>query len=357
MSRASGVTVTPGDWPAEAVVGEWDALARRTSAPHYLRPGWFGPWYEAFSPESALVLQARRAEELVGVLPLVERRGVVASASNGHSPCFAPLAADPETLEALLAAARERARRRLDLLYVDGEDPARQQLVAPGGGRTIERVIARSPYIDLEGDWAAFEAALPSKRRSDMRRRHRKLEEAGTVEIADVTESDRIGELLAEGWSVEAKGWKGEGGTAVAAGAATSLFYERIAAWAMAEGLLRLSFLRLDGRVLAFAFCFEDSRTLDVLKIGFDPEYGKFAPGVLLTRHMVETAFDAGLEAYEFLGDADPYKLVWTDLTHERLRIQAFPASVIGRAEATAWRRGLPLAKRLLRRRGARRPR
>ena len=343
-----------GGWPADGAIGEWDELATRTSASHYLRPGWFGPWYEAFEPESALVLQARRAEELVGVLPLVERRGVVASASNGHSPCFAPLAADDEALEALLDAARQRARRRLDLLYVDAEDPARRRLLVPGDGRTLERVIARAPYIDLAGDWAGFEASLRSMRRSDMRRRYRKLEESGTVEIADVTESDRLGELLEEGWAVEAKGWKGEGGTAVAVGEATSLFYERVAEWAMAEGLLRLSFLRLDGRVLAFAFCFEDSRSLDVLKIGFDPEYGKFAPGVLLTRHMVESAFDAELEAYEFLGDDDPYKLVWTDLAHERVRIQAFPASVVGRAEATVWRRGLPLAKRVLRRRATR---
>lgn len=100
---------------------------------------------------------------------------------------------------------------------------------------------------------------------------------------------------------------------------------------------------------IAFAFCLIDSLSLSVLKIGFDPSHARFAPGLLLTREMLAYSFGAGLRTYEFLGNAEPYKLIWTGHCRDRVRLQAFPRTAVGFANYLAWRHGRAIVKRALR--------
>ena len=137
-------------------------------------------------------------------------------------------------------------------------------------------------------------------------------------------------------------------GTAIAAGETTHRFYRAVAEWAGTRGSLRLGFLRVDGRAIAFDFCIEEQGSHYLLKTGFDPAFGHFAPGKLLRLAMIERAFRAGLARYEFLGSADPWKHEWTDTVRSRVLLHSFKASLLGVAEWSAWAFGRPLAKRAL---------
>jgi CelD/BcsL family acetyltransferase involved in cellulose biosynthesis len=252
-----------------------------------------------------------------------------------------------------MAAAIARARRRLDLLLLPraGTAAALAAAVPRTEARVVIRSVERSPWVSLDRTWEQFEAALPGKRRSDLRRRRRRLaEEVGEVECVSHDGSEGLASLLREGFEVEASGWKGERGTAVNAEPDARRFYENAAAWAADAGLLNLWFLRAGGRTVAFAYCITDAEAHHVLKIGIEPAYSRYAPGMLLTRQMLVDSFRRGLRRYEFLGQDDPYKLVWTDRIHERERLQVFPQGPLGAADSLAWRHGRPLVKRLLRR-------
>jgi len=83
------------------------------------------------------------------------------------------------------------------------------------------------------------------------------------------------------------------------------------------------------------------------VKGGIDVEARRLGPGVLLTHQELQCAFESGFESYELLGQADDYKLSWTKAVRERVRIQMFPRSPLGRLEHLAWRRGRPAVKRL----------
>src|SRR5207247_10269646 len=69
-----------------------------------------------------------------------------------------------------------------------------------------------------------------------------------TLEVVDG--SERLDELLEEGFRVEASGWKSRAGTAIASRPDTRRFYTDVARWASDRGWLRLAFLRLGGRAL-----------------------------------------------------------------------------------------------------------
>jgi CelD/BcsL family acetyltransferase involved in cellulose biosynthesis len=137
-----------------------------------------------------------------------------------------------------------------------------------------------------------------------------------------------------------------QGGTAILSAPAVERFYREVARWAAERGWLRLAFLRLDGRAIAFDMCLEHGGRFYVLKGGFDVDERKAGPGTLLTHHGIERAFALGLASYELLGQADEYKRSWTPLTRERVRFQSFPRGPAGAAEYVAWRYGRPLAKR-----------
>jgi hypothetical protein len=67
---------------------------------------------------------------------------------------------------------------------------------------------------------------------------------------------------------------------------------------------------------------------------------------------MIERCFSRGLRAYEFLGDADDYKLRWTDSCHELNRVQAFAPGIRGCVDRGIQFYGRRAARRLLQRDG-----
>jgi CelD/BcsL family acetyltransferase involved in cellulose biosynthesis len=323
---------------------EWEALAERTDAPPFAYPGWFGAWYEAFG-QGPQMLALRRDGRLAAVVPLDRRAGVVRSAANWHTPLFPP-PAEPEALPEVAEALLGRRARRIDLTMLDPADPLLALLRSPG---CIERVVARQPWVDTTGPWDGYEATLARKMRKELRRQRRRLEEQGEVCFEFTAGGERLDALLSEGFRVEGSGWKAERGTAIASDPALDAFYRTIARWADGRGWLKLAFLRVNGRAVAFDMHVETGGAAYVLKGGFDPEWARFSPGSVLTHGSLERAFEEpSLSAYEFVGSDDAYKLTWSNVTRERVRLQSFGRTPGGLVERLAWTRGRPLAKRAI---------
>jgi CelD/BcsL family acetyltransferase involved in cellulose biosynthesis len=336
------------------LAAEWEALAKGAGAPPFARPGWFRAWWDAFATGEPVVVTLTRAGRLVGVLPLRRRAGVLASPTNAHTPGFGPLAADASAAGELIAWTYAQRPRRVQLDYVDAADPAVAELrraAARSGHRVVQAVVQRSPFAVL-APGEDVDRRLGSKAARNLRRNRRRLEDVGHLEVQLEVAPRRLERLLEEGFRVEASGWKAERGTAIASSPATLRFYKDIAGWASGAGLLRLAFLRLDGRAIAFAFALQDGTAFYLLKGGYDPAYRRFAPGKLLFRSLMEQAVASGAQRFEFLGAAEPWKLEWTEECHERILVRSYAPTVLGtadRAAQTAYLRyGRPLAKRAL---------
>jgi CelD/BcsL family acetyltransferase involved in cellulose biosynthesis len=338
----------------EPVAREWDALAHRTGAPPFSRPGWIAAWFAAFAADRPSIVCAWRGDRLAGVLPLRRRARGLTSPTNAQTPGFDILAEDAAVARLLARRVFARAPRHVHLAHLDAGDPALAELerVAAGSGyRLLRTTIQRSPVVALSGR-AGPALGLRAKDAANLRRRERRLAETGRISVDVYDGGDGLDELLAEGLRLEGSGWKQRRGTAIASHDDTRRFYGEVARWASTEGLLRLAFLRVDGRGLAFQLALQDARAYWFLKGGYDPAAAACAPGRLLARDMVDRAAAAGLERFEFLGDAEPWKLEWTRDCRERVRVQAFaptPIGTAGRLAHTGYRRyARPLAKRAL---------
>jgi CelD/BcsL family acetyltransferase involved in cellulose biosynthesis len=332
------------------LAGEWDALVAEVGATPFVNPGWFDAWWRAFGRGRMEVFALRDDDgRLAAVLPLAVRHGTRRSLTNWHTPELEVPARDPATRRALLRHVLEAASTSVELqMLTDGIDDldAFVEAARAHGLRMLRRTIEYSPYVVIDGDYDAYERTLAQRRRSELRRRRRRLAERGELTFEVLDGSERLAALLAEGFAVEGSGWKTEEGTAIISRPETEAFYRYVAEWAAPRGSLRLAFLRLDGKAIAFHFTIEEAGSAYQLKGGYDPVFRELAPGQLLVQDMIRWAFSRGLRTYEFLGADEAFKLDWTASLRERIALHAFPRSASGAVAWTAQSYGRPLAKR-----------
>jgi CelD/BcsL family acetyltransferase involved in cellulose biosynthesis len=328
-----------------SIAEEWDQLADEVGAPPFLRPGWTTAWWNAFGRGSVRALVARTGDHLTGVLPLARDGSVLRSPTNSETPIFGILAEDDDSARQLVATLLAAHARRVDLSFIREEDSGLQALKEEArahGFLTITRPVLLSAYVSTQDPWSSYQATLGAKLRSEIRRRRRRLQELGDLTLQVTDGSERLEDLLSEGLQVEQSGWKGAHGTAINSSPRRRRFYREVARWAGERGWLRLAFLRLDGRAIAFDLCVETDGVHFLLKTGFDHDFSRLGPGTILRSMMLERAFSESIDAYEFLGTVaganNRWKLEWTDRYHERMRFQAFPPSLARSIEWLAYK-------------------
>jgi CelD/BcsL family acetyltransferase involved in cellulose biosynthesis len=335
------------------IAQDWDDLVDHMGTAPFTRPGWLECWWRACGGGRGRleILALRRQGRLVGVMPLVRRRGLVTSTTSDWMSAYDPPAEDPQAAAAMADALFASRPRRVDFRLLPLEHPVRAACRAAAAARgygLVDGPVERAPYVALEGGWESYRAGLDRKLLSEVRRRRRRLEEQGRLSVEVLDGSQRLDELLDEGFRLEAAAWKGEAGTAIVSDPATLRFYRDGADWASRRGILRLAFLRLDGRPLAFDYCLEEAGVHYLLKIGYDPAYRKYGPGVILRHEMIHRAFSIGLSRYEFLGIDMPFKLDWTRTAWEKPWLRAFAPSLSGSVDRLQFTRLRPRVKRAL---------
>lgn len=331
------------------IAAEWDALVTRCGSGPFSAPGWFEAWWHAFGRGQLELLALRRRGELAAVLPVYRRYGVRRTLTNWHTPELRVPAADSDARSQLVSRALSATRLPLLVGMVTAgtaEVVDLKSAAAATGMWTIVREIELSPFVELEGDFDRYESSLAARRVRELRRRRRRLLEMGELSLEIADGSERLDELLSEGFRIEGSGWKSEQGTAIESRPDTEQFYRMVARWAAERGALRLAFLRLDSRPIAFHLTLEEGGSAYQLKGGYDPSLSRYAPGALLIREMLAWAFGRGLRTYEFLGADEGFKLDWTSSLRQRLAVQMFPRSPAGSIGWSAYAYGRPLARR-----------
>ena len=334
----------------EQLEREWDRLAVATSASPFVRPGWVRAWMSAYRGSRDInVLLTEVDGRLAGVLPMLAGWHALRSPTNSETPEFAPVVSGREAAERLTVGLLAASSGIVDLHAMPVVDAQILQEVADRRGvGVLTQSLRRSPYVDVGGDPAAFEAGLSRNRRQGLKRLRNRLADRGTLTFDVHDGQDDLGELLREGFRLEARAWKRAAGTAVLSSPVTTAFYTAVAHWAAAEGILRLAFLRLDGRPIAFCYNLLQGSTLYFMKTGIDDDFAKVGPGVVLTRDLIEYAFhEPDVTVLDLLGENEPYKMDFASGVREQVRIRMFPHPRMGRLERAAVSTAVDVTDRL----------
>jgi CelD/BcsL family acetyltransferase involved in cellulose biosynthesis len=313
----------------EALADRWEALVGERDGP-FVTAAWLTAWWRAFARDDGLALALMDGERLLAGGCFRESRGGagLASATNAHSGDWDVVAVDAEAAQRLWAELLGLHRHRdlrLDAIPGDhGHGDALRGAAAATGYRTIEEEQPPSPWMDLPASLEELLKGRSRNLRSQVGRRTRALESEGTVALRTTKGGPDLERDLGRFFELEASGWKGEIGTAIALDPSLEALYRDFATAAAKAGRLRLYFLELDGEPIAADYGCVHGGCGYLVKTGFREDLGRFAPGLVLRAEVLRASIEEGLSRYDFLGGPDGYKTRWTDDLRERSTLRAF---------------------------------
>jgi CelD/BcsL family acetyltransferase involved in cellulose biosynthesis len=341
------------DEAAFAEIAEpWSELAGEGALP-YLRHRWFEAWARAFAaPGTVETPVAWEGERMVACLPAVRERRDLRAMANWETPLYSPIAAAPADAEAVLREAVERSAR---MLVLDG-------IEAGGDGERAVEAMARlarygmlarhwqtSPVIETTGSFEEYRERTRPGWLKRLARYRRKMDREMGLQLAVAELPASAGSAFDECLRLEAAGWKGRSGTAIASSPATEGFYRDVFAMLLDSGELRLSLLRLNGRLAAFDLGFAFDDRIYSLKTAFDETLKQVVPGLVLRLSIVEHCFERGLQANELLGGDLPWKRNFATAARPHLTYRCYRSNAAGRGAHLADARLRPALGRMRR--------
>ena len=98
-------------------------------------------------------------------------------------------------------------------------------------------------------------------------------------------------------------------------------FHKKIAGTFLNSDMLRLYFLRVQGKDVAALYTFKYNNKLFYYQGGWDPEMSKDRVGSILTNLVIEDAINRGYSEYDFLRGTEDYKTRLTGKKREEMDI------------------------------------
>jgi CelD/BcsL family acetyltransferase involved in cellulose biosynthesis len=307
MARVRSETVTLAASEIGAVEqSAWRELGDRAAEPNpFYEPEFMMPAFRQLGLRGAGLRVVREGRDWVACWPVSVAPMANASLVGLWHPyvllCTPLIRAD--RLEAgargLLAARRGGVPAVVAMRSAGGDGPVDRALTSAGADlglrRAWERRLVRAAARPLDG--------APRPRRPDLQRRRRRLQEAldGDLTIEDRAGSD---DAVQEFLELEAAGWKGRAGTALASCPNDRAFFIEMAAACAARGRLRLMAMRLGTRTVAMACELLDGDSIFGFKMAYDEQLRRFAPGVQLLDALLERFHQDGrLRLYDSCSD------------------------------------------------------
>ncbi|MFN3863304.1 MAG: GNAT family N-acetyltransferase [Erythrobacter sp.] len=283
-----------------AFIVAWERLVARAAEPNpFFEPWFLVPSLEQWGAAGRAVVKAWFHDgRLAGLMPIIRSAayyGHILPHATGwlhaNAFCGVPLVAaglEEDFWRALLAHFDQSPRQALFLhlpkLPAGGPVNAALERVLAGSGRA-HYTVAEEFRALLEGKTSAeayLAAAMSAKKRKELRRQHNRLAEQGVLAFERLEGEAGLSEWASEFLALEAAGWKGQAGSALASAADTRALFEQSLAGAAAAGRLERLALRLDGRAIAMLANFLTPPGAYSFKTAYDETYARFSPGMLL---------------------------------------------------------------------------
>jgi CelD/BcsL family acetyltransferase involved in cellulose biosynthesis len=318
----------------------WRELAahRSESAP-FVDEEWITACLETFRPRAPLLLPQRQDGKLVGLAALQSltetwagrKIAVLQSLTNHESYRFDFLSLPGR------ADLQEQLWRPLceagtwDVIRVDHLPEGSPTLTA---GLRVAHELGWRPVVEptFESPWrplSPWDEGLTPKFKSNLRNRERRLQRLGEVTFEVAKSRAEQGRALEIFYELEASGWKGERGTAIASRGHVKAFYDRLVE--LKSSQMWIPILTVAGRPAAAQLIRVQDRTMFMLKTAYDPDFSPFAPGQLLTARLIRYGIQNGMDALDFLADNMPWKADWAPQLRRHHRLLLFSPSADGR--------------------------
>lgn len=348
------------------LISAWEDLAAAAIEPNAFYEHWMLlPALEAFGTGKdirvvlVLIHEAEGAQPRLGALLPLERvrnyrkLGVSALSLWQHIHCYActPLVradAARECAEALLRwfQSGEAGPVLLQMECIAGDGPLYKLLVDTSNELGL---LSQETEAFARGLWSKTGpaggdpgSAVSGDLRRRLRRKERRLSERGRVEHLLLRREEDVLRWVDEFLGLEASGWKGSAGTALAYSETSRRYFEGVAMSASRLGRLLMLGIDFDGRPIARRCAFVAGEGSFAFKTAYDEAFAAFSPGAMLEMDSIEQL--RALAGVQWMDScAAPDNLLINRISNERraIRSLAFGAGALGELVIS----GLPLLR------------
>ncbi len=148
-------------------------------------------------------------------------------------------------------------------------------------------VLRRSPSAEEN-----IAAALTSKQRHEYSRQTRRLTEQGPIDFRTISSKEDVTSWVESFLDLEARGWKGEAGTALREDQNSREFFRQVVTAAADREKLHALGLWQNGSPIALKVNFLASPGSFAFKIAYDESFSRYSPGVLLELENIRSFHD-----------------------------------------------------------------
>jgi CelD/BcsL family acetyltransferase involved in cellulose biosynthesis len=279
----------------------------------FVLPLWLRVWWDHFGHGfSPLLLSINREGRCLGLAPLMVQSGTARFMGSPDVCDFQefvfPEGQEEDFFRLILNHLQSKGIRELvleplreDSLFFQvlsrmPETEGRKMIIQPHGA-LLE--------MSLPDSWEDFLLGLSGKDRHEIRRKLRRLEEAGQVRYRVIEKADSLDQAmpvfldLFRSSRPDKKDFMTE---------RMASFFQSLAAEMARAGLLRLYFLDLFDQPVASVLCFDYGSTIYLYNNGFDERYRALSPGLVSKIFTIQDSIQKGHRLYNFLKGEEAYK-------------------------------------------------
>jgi CelD/BcsL family acetyltransferase involved in cellulose biosynthesis len=283
----------------------WDTI--------FVLPSWLKAWLHAFAPEDKPhFLAVRHNDNVIGIAPLLIHNKVASIIGSpnvcDYSDFIVAPGEDSAFFQALLQYLKQSGVNLLELRSIRPDS-----IVASSLFETIPKLGYKVSFeqedisleVDLPATWDEYLQLLAAKQRHELKRKLRRLEEAGIIDYTIIDKADSTSEFMDTFLKmfVESREDKATFMTEQ-----MSAFF-RLMTKVMAEaGLIRSGILNLDNVPVAAVIAFDYNNTIYLYNSAYDPRYSSLSVGILSKALFIKDSIDRGKKRFDFLKGGEHYK-------------------------------------------------
>ncbi|MEO8225090.1 MAG: GNAT family N-acetyltransferase [Gammaproteobacteria bacterium] len=310
---------------------EWLAVGIDRQLNPTLLPDWTEIIAETLAdPSTVRVLAGTRDGKLTGLIPFRIRtdrmRGFPVRILEPISSILAyhaEFACQEDPTGLLNALLRSRAELPWEFMRLAGilsdSDTARAiGTVAMENGCGLVRWPGESsPVLPIAATGESLLNGRDKRDRYQIRRHAKDFDATAGSECRWYEDGSDVAGLIQAMLHVEAGSWKQKAGVAISARPTETSYYERLLPWLASTGQLLANVLWINGEPVAYCLCNKWQDRYGCMKGTYREEFARLAVGHHAQDQLILRAADTGALEFDFLGDADPYKLSWSPRTRQ----------------------------------------
>ncbi len=279
----------------------------------FVLPPWLKAWWHEFGSDTELHLAAvLRDGVLIGVAPLLLKDGEASFIGSADVCDYLDFIILPGRevyfFKVLLDHLKDRGVGRLSLRPLRPDSTVLSCLLPLVRDLQYDfacEVEDVSSEICLPPTWDEYLGMLTQKQRHELRRKLRRLREAGDVHYRVIEDWDSIARFMALFLKLFRES-RQDKATFLTSG--MEHFLILLVQGMTQAGLTRLGILELNASPVAAVLCFDYNNTVFLYNNGYDPHYSSLSVGSICKALCIKDSLERGIGKFDFLKGAEKYK-------------------------------------------------